>query len=120
MTKPRKPTGLLGRKEERGAIAALSAIVMIAVIGSAGLAVDLSRIWLLSARLKTAVDASSLVAARTIDAPVAQRDGDTRALFWANMTRNGTQQGFVLSQIANPTAQPVIERVSDTRIRVSA
>ena len=120
MTRPRKPTGLLGRKEERGAIAALSAIVMIAVVGSAGLAVDLSRIWLLSARLKTAVDASSLVAARTIDAPVAQRDGDTRALFWANMTRNGTQQGFVLSQIANPTAQPVIERVSDTRIRVSA
>lgn len=120
MTKPRKPTGLLGRREERGAIAALSAIVMIAVIGSAGLAVDLSRIWLLSARLKTAVDASSLVAARTIDAPVAQRDGDTRALFWANMTRNGTQQNYVLSQIPNPTTQPVIERVSDTRIRVSA
>ncbi|MFN3390053.1 MAG: hypothetical protein ACK40O_14115, partial [Allosphingosinicella sp.] len=36
------------------------------------------------------------------------------------MTRNGTQQNYVLSQIANPTATPVIERVSDTRIRVSA
>jgi hypothetical protein len=118
MTKPRKPTGLLGRREERGAIAALSAIVMIAVIGSAGLAVDLSRIWLLSARLKTAVDASSLVAARTIDSPT--RDADTRALFWANMTRNGTQQNYVLSQIQNASATPEIERVSDTRIRVSA
>ncbi len=42
----------LGR---RGAIAAITAVVMIPVIGFAGLAIDLTRIWLLNARLKTAV-----------------------------------------------------------------
>lgn len=114
----RKARGLLAPRGERGAIAALSAVVLVAVIGSAGLAVDLSRIWLLSARLKSAVDAASLVAARTIDSPT--RDADTRALFWANMTRNGTQQNYVLSQVAATLQHPVIEQVSDTRIRVSA
>ena len=114
----RKARGLVGLREKRGAIAAMTAVMLVAVIGSAGLAVDLSRIWLLSARLKSAVDAASLVAARSIDSPT--RDADTRALFWANMTRNGTQQNYVLSQVAATLQHPVIERVSDTRIRVSA
>ena len=114
----RKARGLVGLRGQRGAIAAMTAVMLVAVIGSAGLAVDLSRIWLLSARLKSAVDAASLVAARTIDSPT--RDADTRALFWANMTRNGTQQNYVLSQVAATLQHPVIERISDTRIRVSA
>lgn len=103
----------LGR---RGAIAAITAVVMIPVIGFAGLAVDLTRIWLLNARLKTAVDAASLVAARTMTSPT--RDADTRALFWANFNQNGWSRAYLGSTMA--TTQPVIEQVSDTRIRVTA
>ncbi|HWT10956.1 MAG TPA: Tad domain-containing protein, partial [Roseomonas sp.] len=100
----------------RGAIAAVSAVVMVPVIGFAGLAIDLTRIWLLNARLKTAVDAASLVAARTMTS--ATRDADTRALFWANFNQNGWSRSYLGSTMAN--AQPVIQQVSDTRIRVTA
>ena len=84
------------RLDRRGAIAAISAIVMVPVIGFAGLAVDLTRIWLLSARLKTSVDAASLVAARTLrtttvnNVPTTTTDeAATRALFWTNFHQNG-------------------------------
>ncbi len=102
----------------RGAIAAVSAVIMIPVIGFAGLAVDLTRIWLLNARLKTAVDAASLVAARTMAS--ATRDADTRALFWANFNQNGWSRTYLGSTIAQNNQHPVIEPVSDTRIRVTA
>ena len=102
--------------DRRGAIAAISAVVMVPVIGFAGLAIDLTRIWLLNARLKTAVDAASLVAARTMTS--ATRDADTRALFWANFNQNGWSRGYLGSTMAN--TQPVIQQVSDTRIRVTA
>lgn len=100
--------------DRRGAVAAVSAVVLVAVIGFAGLAVDLTRIWLVSARLKTAVDAASLVAARTIESPT--RDADATALFWANYTRNGRQGGYMLSV----TTTPVITPVGETQIRVTA
>ncbi len=102
--------------DRRGAIAAVTAVVMIPVIGFAGLAVDLTRIWLLNARLKTAVDAASLVAARTMTS--ATRDADTTALFWANFNQNGWSQTYLGSTVAN--TQPVIQQVSDTQIRVTA
>jgi hypothetical protein len=100
--------------DRRGAVAAVSAVVLVAVIGFAGLAVDLTRIWLVSARLKTAVDAASLVAARSIESPT--RDADATALFWANYTRNGRQTGYMLSVATTPVITPV----GETRIRVAA
>lgn len=102
--------------DRRGAIAAISAVVMVPIIGFAGMAVDLTRIWLLNARLKTAVDAASLVAARTMTS--ATRDADTRALFWANFNQNGWSRTYLGSTMAN--TQPVIQQVGDTRIRVTA
>lgn len=107
--------------DRRGAIAAVTAVVMIPVIGFAGLAIDLTRVWMVSARLKTAVDAASLIAARTISSPT--RDDDTRALFWANFTQNGRTPGFLGATVVTTTPpQPVIEPVpgSETRIRVTA
>lgn len=105
----------------RGAIAAVTAVVMIPVVGFAGLAIDLTRIWMVNARLKTAVDAASLIAARTITSP--NRDADTRALFWANFNQNGRSPNFMGSAVIVSTPpQPEITPVpgSDTRIRVTA
>lgn len=105
--------------DRRGAIAAISAVVMVPVIGFAGLAIDLTRIWLLNARLKTAVDAASLVAARTMTTTTVDETA-TRALFWANFNQNGRSPSYLGSTVATTPVQPVIARVSDTQVRVTA
>ncbi|MBW6401020.1 Tad domain-containing protein [Roseomonas sp. HJA6] len=90
-----------------------------AVVGFAGLAIDLSRIWMLSARLKTAVDAASLNAARTMTSTTVD-ETSTRQLFWANFNQNGWSNRFLGSTVPTTPAQPVIQRLSDTRIRLTA
>lgn len=113
----------------RGAIAALTAVVMIPVVGFAGLAIDLTRIWMVSARLKTSVDAASLIAARTLTTTTSNNvrtttpdTAATRALFWANFNQNGAWPSFLGSSVITTTVQPVIEPVagSETRVRVTA
>lgn len=76
-------------KDRRGVVAAMSAVVMVGVIGFAGLAIDLTRIWMVNARLKTAIDAAALVGARQIGEPAATRDVLIENVFWANYTQNG-------------------------------
>lgn len=105
---------MTGPRSRRGAIAAISAVILFVVTGFAGLAIDLTRIWLVSARLKTAVDAASLVAARQMTSPT--RDADVRAVFWANYSLNGRSVDY-LRAIA---VQPLIEPIGTTRIRVTA
>ncbi len=107
---------MTGSRSRRGAVAALSAVIMVPVIGFAGLAVDLTRIWLVSARLKTSVDAASLVAARTMTSTT--RDADTRAVFWANYTMNGRSARSHM--LATPNTTVEITPVGTTRIRVTA
>ena len=94
----------------RGAVAAMSAVLMVTVVGFAGLAIDLTRIWMVNARLKTAIDAAALVAARQISQPQADRDAQAQAIYWANFTQNGQVPNYlratladaVITQIANP------------------
>ncbi|NMJ39917.1 pilus assembly protein [Roseomonas sp. JC162] len=107
---------MTGPRSRRGAVAALSAVVMVPVIGFAGLAVDLTRVWLVSARLKTSVDAASLVAARTMTSTT--RDADTRAIFWANYTMNGRSARSHM--LATPNTTVEITPIGTTRIRVTA
>lgn len=109
--------------DRRGAVAAISAVVMVAVVGFAGLAIDVSRIWMLSARLKTAVDAASLIAARTMTTTTTNgqtttttNETATRQLFWANFHQNGWSNAY----LGSTTATPTIEPISQTRIRVTA
>ena len=73
----------------RGATAAITALAMVALIGCAGLAVDTARAWLVEDRLKTAIDAASLVAARQMSDP--NRDAQATAVFWAQFTQGGGQ-----------------------------
>ena len=66
----------------RGSVAATAAICMIALISSAGLAIDLERIWVLKSRLQPSLDAAAPLAAREITSFTMQTDATT--LFWAN------------------------------------
>jgi len=107
-------------RNRRGAVAAMSAVVMIAVVGFAGLAIDLTRIWMVNARLKTAIDAAALVAARLIDAPT--RDAEARRLYWANFTQNGRTPNYLGSTLAQATITPFANAdplLPPTRIQVT-
>lgn len=105
---------MIGPRRRRGAVAALSAVLLIPVLGFAGLAIDLTRLWLVSARLKTSIDAASLLAARTMTSTT--RDEDARQIFWANYTSNARSMVF----LGSTATEPVIENVGTTRVRVTA
>jgi Flp pilus assembly protein TadG len=102
--------------DRRGAVAAMSAVMMIGVVGFAGLAIDLTRIWMVNARLKTAIDAASLVAARQISAAQPVRDALVEDFYWANYTQNGRWGNNYLKAAA---ARPTITQLDANRIRVS-
>ena len=73
----------LGR---RGSVTIVVALVSLVLIGFVGFAVDATRAWRVSARLKASVDAAAMMAARRIDADT--RDTEARDLFWLNFRRN--------------------------------
>jgi Flp pilus assembly protein TadG len=102
-------------RNRRGAVAAASAVLMVGVVGIAGLAIDLTRIWMVNARLKTAIDAASLVAARQISVAQATRDALVDAVYWANFSRNGNVYRYLGATATNPT----ITQLSETRIQVT-
>jgi Flp pilus assembly protein TadG len=102
-------------RDRRGAVAAMSAIVMIGVVGFAGLAIDVTRVWMVNARLKTAIDAASLVGARQITQDQVPRDAMITNIYWANYTQNGRNTSFMQSTAAAPT----ITRLDDQRIQVT-
>jgi Flp pilus assembly protein TadG len=102
-------------RNRRGAVAAMSAVVMIGVIGVAGFAIDLTRIWMVNARLKTAIDAASLVGARQISLDAATRDAQIQAIYFANITQNGRSPNWLGATYADP----VITQIDDRRIQVS-
>ncbi len=89
--------------DRRGAVAAVSAVVMVAVLGIAGLAIDATRLWMVNARLKTAIDAAALVAARQISLAAVDRDAQAQAIYWANFTQSGRTPNYLGSTLHNAT-----------------
>lgn len=106
--------GVLGRRARRGSVALVAAAVATIAIGFAGLAVDSTRIWLVRARLKTALDAAALTAARQFNEPT--RDAEARAAFWANYNQHATREHW----LGGTATQPVIAQEGQNMIRVTA
>lgn len=98
----------------RGSIVAYTAVALTALVGFAGFAVDLQRTWLIQTRLKTALDAAALTAAREFDS--ANRDANARAAFTANLNPLGGSNSAFGALVTNP----VIQQVGDSQIRVTA
>lgn len=105
-------------RDRRGAIAAASAVLMIVILGFAGLAIDVTRIWMVNARLKTAIDAASLVAARQITLPTAERDAQVQAVYWANFSQNGRTYNYLGATVSDAVITPMPGQET-TRIQVS-
>jgi Flp pilus assembly protein TadG len=93
----------------RGTVAILAALLAVPMIGAVGLAVDLTRIWLVRSRLVTAIDAAALAGARSISS--ATRNAESEALFWANFTRPNPAQrsGLLGATVTGPLFTPLDE-----------
>ncbi|WP_237213928.1 pilus assembly protein TadG-related protein [Falsiroseomonas oryziterrae] len=102
--------------DRRGAVAILSAALGAVLIGFAGLAVDTTRAWVAEARMKSALDAAALMAARRFDE--ADRDTLAEQLFYANLQQGRTSGNFLGATIARPRFTE-ISRV-DAEIRVDS
>jgi hypothetical protein len=102
--------------DRRGATAAITAVAMVALVGFAGLAVDTARAWLIEGRLKTAMDAAGLVAARQISDP--NRDAAVKAVFWAQFSQGGGSHTYLGATVTDPVITP--DANDSTKIRIDA
>ncbi len=95
----------------RGSVALMSAATMALMVGISGLAVDTSRNYLVRTRLKSALDAAALVAARQIDQPT--READARAMFWSHFPSGRGHFGATITG-------PQIAWIGNSQVQVSA
>jgi Flp pilus assembly protein TadG len=100
----------------RGSVALATAAVAVLVIGAAGFAIDNTRVWLVRARLKTALDAAALVAARQIDDP--GRDTQATAVFWANYNQNQGRDTYMGATVTRPIF--TMDPANNNQVRVTA
>lgn len=98
----------------KGSVAALIAVSMAMLVGFAGFAVDAQRLWLVQARLKTALDSAALAAARDFDS--ANREANARAAFLANLDPAAGGSAAFTSAVTTP----VVQQVGDNQVRVTA
>ncbi|WP_161993492.1 Tad domain-containing protein [Muricoccus nepalensis] len=84
----------------RGGVAAMMAAMLVPLMLAAGLAIDLTRLYVLQSRLSAAADAAALAGARAIFD--ADRDTQVRRWFWTNFTRESTtsNRGFIGATVA--------------------
>lgn len=100
-------------RDTRGAVAVLSASLGAVLIGFAGLAVDTTRAWVAEARMKSALDAAALVAARRFTA--ADRDAVATQAFWANLEQASGRRAFVGATYTDPVFTEVAGQTSQIR-----
>ena len=63
----------------------MTALLAVPLVAMMGLAIDLSRVWLVKSRLQMSLDAAVLVAARDISTGGTSADGVN--MFWTNFNR---------------------------------
>ena len=100
----------------RGSVPLMVAVLIVTLAGGAGVVIDGARAWVVEARLQSAVDAASLVAARRIEEPT--RDVEATRAFWASLGQAGRPTDYLGATIS----APVVRTDPDDRnqVRVSA
>jgi Flp pilus assembly protein TadG len=101
----------------RGGVAILAGFAAVPLLAMAGVAIDLTRLYILHSRLVTATDAAALAGARAIND--ADRDTQIQRWFWANFTREapGRLTGFMGAEV---TAFTIAVEGSNRVVRVRA
>ena len=92
----------LQRLRGRGSVSILTGLIAIPLIAIIGLSIDVARIWLVTARLQTSLDAAVLVAAR--DLATGGNSTDAINLFWADFDRrsNTSTTGYLSAAATTP------------------
>ncbi len=85
-----------------GSVTIMAGLLAIPLIAMVGLAVDLSRIWLVRSRLQTSLDSAVLVVARDLATGGTSADGIN--LFWANFGRasGASMAGYLGASATTP------------------
>lgn len=104
--------------DRKGVIAPMTGLVAALLIGFVGMAVDTTRAWLVEARMRSALDAAALVAARRFSE--ATRDAEARGIFWANIQQGGRARNWLGATIDNPTIAVVSNNTGQIRVSTSA
>lgn len=108
--------------DRRGATAVLTAILLVSLIASIGVAVDGTRLVMAHSRLKTSVDAATLIAARDMypitAANTAANVQNATNLFWANFGRSSVAStlGYMHTNITAIT----VTQVNNSTISIQA
>lgn len=82
-------------RRKRGSVTMMTGLLAIPLVAMIGLAIDLTRVWLVRSRLQMSLDAAVLVVARNLATGGTSTDGIN--LFWANWGRTSTSSmaGFM-------------------------
>ena len=100
-------------RDEGGASAVIVALMLTSLVATAGLAIDGGRLFIVQSRLKAAVDAAVLVAARDMypltTANTATDVQDSTNLFWANFAQSNVTStiGYLGTNISLVAVSPV-------------
>ncbi len=107
--------------DRRAATAALTAVILIVLIGMIGLAIDGTRLVMVQSRLREAVDAAALIAARDMypntEANTAADIQNATNLFWANFERAqaNSNLGYLQTNITNVDVSMVTSNTVSVR-----
>lgn len=107
-------------RARRGAVAMLVGLAALPLLAMAGVAIDLTRLYVLHSRLVTATDAAALAGARAVNE--ADRDQQIERWFWANFTRTtpSRQTGFMGAEVTSfSIAIDDTNRVVRVRVRAA-
>lgn len=107
------------RQSRRGSIAIIVAVSSLILVMLFGMGIDLSRTYMVRGRLQTALDATSLLAAREMDDD--SRDADATSIFWSNyaLTHSTNGVGVFGATTGGPTFTPVDTNTISVQASVS-
>lgn len=102
--------------DKRGVTTIATAVLGATLVGATGLAVDTTRLALVEARLRTAVDAATLTAARRLNDT--GRDAEAQAIFAGHFDRTGPSLSYLGATITPVSLVP--DPTDSSRIRAEA
>jgi Flp pilus assembly protein TadG len=107
MKAPRK------HSRQRGMAIIFYAVMLFFVIGCVGLAVDVGTIYMIKARLSSAVDAAALAAGRSVNLALDVATANTNAVSTANQFFTANFPNGYFNSLGTPTVTPILSQETD-------
>jgi Flp pilus assembly protein TadG len=101
------------RRNQRGSTLILHVLMLTGTVAAVGLAVDVGSIYMIRARLSSAVDAAALAAGRSVNLANSVATATTNATTTAQQFFNANFPAGYLNAIGTPTVTPTFTQVTD-------